>query len=255
MTVQTAGLSGRTAIITGGSRGIGQATAAALAAGGANVIITSREREAADAAAQEIGHGVVGVQAHATDESAATACISLAVERFGGLDILINNAGTNPAFGPVLDQDHSRFAKTVDVNLWAPLLWTKLAWNAWMNDHGGVVVNTASLGGIMPTNHVGVYNASKAALIHLTRQLAIELSPKVRVNAVAPGVVRTKMAEAVWKRDEDAIAARTLIGRIGEPSDVSQAIAFLASDAASWITGQTLVIDGGQLLCEAGGAD
>jgi NAD(P)-dependent dehydrogenase (short-subunit alcohol dehydrogenase family) len=248
LTVNSTTFSGRTAIVTGGSRGIGHAAAAVLAAGGANVIITSRHQEAARAAAADVGNGVVGMGAHITDESAANECVNFAVEQFGACDILVNNAGTNPAFGAVLDQDYGRFAKTIDVNVWGPLLWTKLVWNASMRDHGGVVINTASLGGLAPSQHVGVYNASKAALIHLTRQLAVELSPRVRVNAVAPGVVRTKMAEAVWRDDEASVADRTLIGRIGEPPDVAQAIAFLASDAASWITGQTLVIDGGQLL-------
>jgi NAD(P)-dependent dehydrogenase (short-subunit alcohol dehydrogenase family) len=254
LTVNSTTFSGRTAIVTGGSRGIGHAAATALAAGGANVIITSRHQDAARAAAADIGNGVVGMGVHATDESGANECVNFAVEQFGGCDILVNNAGTNPALGAVLDQDYGRFAKTMHVNVWGPLLWTKVAWNASMRDHGGVVINTASLGGLAPARHVGVYNASKAALIHLTRQLAVELSPRVRVNAVAPGVVRTKMAEAVWHRDEASVADRTLIGRIGEPPDVAQAIAFLASDAAAWITGQTLVIDGGQLLGAAAGS-
>ena len=136
----------------------------------------------------------------------------------------------------------------MDVNVWAPILWTQLAWRAWMVDHGGTVINTASLGGIAVSPNLGVYHTSKAALIHLTRQLALELAPKVRVNAVAPGVVRTRLAEALWKENEDQVAAVTPLGRIGEPADVGDAVAFLASDRARWITGETLVIDGGQIL-------
>ncbi len=244
-----ADLRGRTAIVTGASRGIGLAIAEALVAGGANVVLTSRHEEAAVTAASSLGsEQAVGFQAHATDEQAAQACVEFAIERFGSLDILVNNAGTNPAFGPVVDQDKGRFMKTLDVNLWAPVLWTGLAWRAWMREHGGTVVNTASVGGLVVGPNLGVYHASKAALIHITKQLALELGPKVRVNAVAPGVVRTKLAEALWKEHEDAVSSVTPLGRIGEPADVGSAVAFLVSDAASWMTGETMVIDGGQIL-------
>ena len=245
----TRGITGRTAIVTGASRGIGLAIAQALAEAGANVVITSRTQEAAATAASALAsERVAGFGAHATDEARAQACVDFAVERFGSLDILVNNAGTNPAFGPLVEQDHARFAKTMDVNLWAPILWTGLAWSAWMRDHGGVIVNTASVGGLVVGPNLGIYHASKAALIHLTRQLAGELAPKVRVNAVAPGVVRTRLAEALWKEHEPQVAATTPLGRIGEPADVGAAVAFLCSDAAGWITGETLVIDGGQIL-------
>ncbi|MET7883287.1 SDR family oxidoreductase [Streptomyces avermitilis] len=244
-------LAGRTAVVTGASRGIGLAIAQAIAAAGGNVVLTSRSQEAADAAAARVGGTAVGVGAHAVDEEAARRCVDLTLERFGSLDILVNNAGTNPAFGPVIDQDHGRFAKTFDVNLWAPVLWTGLATRAWMGEHGGAIVNTASVGGMAFEANIGLYNASKAALIHLTKQLALELSPKVRVNAVAPGVVRTKLAEALWKEHEQAVSAATALGRIGEPADIASAVAFLVSDAASWITGETMVIDGGQLLGDA----
>jgi NAD(P)-dependent dehydrogenase (short-subunit alcohol dehydrogenase family) len=247
-----ADLRGRTAIVTGASRGIGLAIAEALLEGGANVVLTSRHQEAADTAASSLGsERAVGFGAHATDEEAAAACVAFAIDTFGSLDILVNNAGTNPAFGPVVDQDKGRFMKTLDVNLWAPALWTGLAWRAWMSEHGGTVINTASVGGLVVGPNLGVYHASKAALIHLTKQLALELAPKVRVNAVAPGVVRTRLAEALWKEHEAAVSAVTPLGRIGEPADVASAVAFLASDGASWITGETLVMDGGQMLASA----
>jgi NAD(P)-dependent dehydrogenase (short-subunit alcohol dehydrogenase family) len=244
-------LTGRTAVITGASRGIGLAVAQQLADAGANVVLTSRKQESADAAAAQIGGNALGVAAHAVEEDAAQRCIDLTLNRFGSVDILVNNAGTNPAFGPLLDQDHGRFAKIFDVNLWAPLLWTSLAVKGWMGEHGGAVVNTASIGGMAFEANLGLYNTTKAALIHVTKQLALELSPRVRVNAICPGVVRTRLAEALWKEHEQALSASTALGRIGEPADVAAAVAFLVSDAASWITGETLVIDGGQLLGNA----
>ncbi|MCC3313378.1 SDR family oxidoreductase [Nocardia africana] len=243
-----ADLTGRTAIVTGASRGIGLATAQALAAAGANVVLTSRDQESADAAAAQVQGNALGIAAHAVDEDAARACVDRTLERFGSVDILVNNAGTNPAFGPVIDQDHGRFAKIFDVNLWAPILWTSLATKAWMGEHGGAVVNTASIGGMGFEANLGLYNASKAALIHLTKQMALELSPRVRVNAVAPGVVRTKLAEALWREHENLVAGATALDRIGEPDDIGSAIAFLVSDAARWITGEVMVVDGGQRL-------
>jgi NAD(P)-dependent dehydrogenase (short-subunit alcohol dehydrogenase family) len=245
-------LTGSTAIITGASRGIGLAAVRSISVAGGNVVLTSRRQESADATAAEVNGNTLGVAAHTVDEQAARRCIELTLERFGSVDILVNNAGTNPSFGPVIDQDHARFTKTFDVNLWAPLLWASLAARAWMTQHGGVVINTASIGGMGFEADLGLYNASKAALIHLTKQLALELSPKVRVNALAPGVVRTKLAEALWKEQGSQLNSATASGRIGEPEDVGSVIAFLVSDAPSWVTGETFVIDGGQRLGDAG---
>lgn len=220
-------LTGRTAIITGASRGIGLAIAQQLAAAGAHVVLTARRQEAADEAAAQVGDRALGVGAHAVDEDAARRCVDLTLERFGSVDILINNAGTNPAYGPLLEQDHARFAKIFDVNLWAPLMWTSLVVTAWMGEHGGAVVNTASIGGMHQSPAMGMYNATKAALIHVTKQLALELSPRIRVNAICPGVVRTRLAEALWKDHEDPLAATIALGRIGEPADIASAVAFL----------------------------
>jgi NAD(P)-dependent dehydrogenase (short-subunit alcohol dehydrogenase family) len=248
-------LAGRAAIVTGASRGIGLGAARALVAAGTDVVVTSRHQDAADAAAAELnadapaGAGsAVGFAAHVADPAAARACVEHALERFGRLDVLVNNAGTNPAYGPLIEQDHDRFAKTFDVNVWAPLHWTALAVRAWMGENGGAVVNTASIGGLSVEPDLGVYNATKAALIQLTRQQAVELAPRVRVNAVAPGVVRTRLAELLWSDHEQRLNEQLPLGRIGEPADIGGAIAFLVSDAAAWITGQTLVIDGGALL-------
>lgn len=244
-------LSGRTAIVTGASRGIGFAAAQALATAGANVVVTSRKQVEADSAAAQIDGTALGVGAHVVEEDQARRCIDLTLETFGTLDILVNNAGTNPAFGPMSAQDHVRFSKIMDVNVWAPLLWTGLVTEAWMGQHGGSVINTSSIGGLGHEPNIGLYNMSKAALIYQTKQLALELSPTVRINSVAPGVVRTKLAEALWKDHEHEVANATALNRIGEPDDVAAAVAFLASDAASWVTGETMVIDGGQRLGDA----
>src|SRR6201996_6070067 len=163
-------LNGRTAIVTGASRGIGLAIAQRLAQLGANVVVTSRKQESADAAAEQVGGSAIGVAAHAVDEDAAKRCVDLTVDRFGSVDILVNNAGTNPAYGPLIDQDHARFTKIFDVNLWAPLLWTSLVVKSWMGEHGGSIVNTASIGGLHQSPAMGMYNATKAALIHVTKQ-------------------------------------------------------------------------------------
>jgi NAD(P)-dependent dehydrogenase (short-subunit alcohol dehydrogenase family) len=237
-------LSGRVAIVTGASRGIGLASAARLAEAGAQVVLSSRKQDALDEAAAGIGERAVGFAAHAADPQAAQACIAFTLERFGRLDILVNNAGTNPYYGPVIDVDEPRLSKTLDVNVKAPLLWTQLAWRQWMAEHGGSVVMTSSLGGLTVQPGLGVYNVSKAALLHLTRHLAVELAPKVRVNALAPGVVKTSFARLLWQ-DEEAANARIPLGRVGMPEDIAEAVLFLASDASSWMTGETMVIDGG----------
>ena len=168
-----------------------------------------------------------------------------AIERFGALDILVNNAGTNPAPGLLADVDLGAVEKTWAVNQRGPLIYAREAWRQTMAKRGGAIVNVASIGGIQPGPMIGAYNVSKAALIHLTRQLACEMAPGVRVNAVAPSVVRTRMASALWEGIEERTARAHPLGRIGEPEDVAAAILFLASAAASWITGVALPVDGG----------
>jgi NAD(P)-dependent dehydrogenase (short-subunit alcohol dehydrogenase family) len=246
-------LEGRVAIVTGASRGIGFAIAEKLISQGANVVVTARKPDSVADAADSLGEKAIGIAAHATDEDAAQACVRDTLDRFGRLDIVVNNAGTNPAYGPVVDQDHGRFAKIMDVNLWAPILWTQLAWNGWMRDNGGSVVNVASVAGLSTASSMGLYSASKAALLSATRTLALELAPTVRVNAVAPGLVRTRLAEALWKEHEDERNEATPMRRIGEPEDIAAAVAFLVGPEAAWVTGETFVVDGGELLGSAAG--
>jgi NAD(P)-dependent dehydrogenase (short-subunit alcohol dehydrogenase family) len=241
-------LESQTAVVTGASRGIGQAIARSLVEAGANVIVTARKQSSADQAAAEIGDRAFGFQAHSVDEFAAQACVDFAVEKFGKLDILVNNAGTNPGFGSLADLDRARFTKTFDLNVWAPIMWSGIAWKKSMGKHGGVIVNTSSVGAEDVAADFGVYNASKAALSHITRHQAIEFAPRVRVNAIAPGVVRTRLAEALWQEEEARVAATIPLGRIGEPEDIGPVVAFLATDAARWITGEVITVDGGQTL-------
>jgi NAD(P)-dependent dehydrogenase (short-subunit alcohol dehydrogenase family) len=240
----------RTVLVTGASRGIGKATAVAFAAQGCDVVLTSRNQEALDEVAKEIlaahpGVGVLAHAAHAAEPEQAGACVDAAVARFGRIDVLVNNAGTNPFFGPLMDIGPVVAEKTVRLNQFGVVLWSQLVWKASMSRHGGAIVNVASVGGLLTEPGIGYYNATKAAVIHLTRQLAAELAPTVRVNGVAPGVVRTHLAKALWENYEEQLNAALPLGRIGEPDDIAESITFLAGEKASWITGQTLVIDGG----------
>lgn len=242
---------GKVALVTGASRGIGQETALELAMSGAKgVVITSRKQENVDQSRAEMieaggdGDKVLALAARADDEGAAHEAARATVEAFGACDILVNNAGTNPAFGNLMEVDLGAFDKTWAVNMRAPLLWVRAVHGAWMGEHGGVVVNVASVAGLRPSPFMGAYNISKAGLVHMTRQLALELAPGIRVNAVAPAVVKTRLAGALLE-DEAATAALHPLGRVGEPEDVARLIVFLASEASSWMTGTVVPVDGG----------
>jgi NAD(P)-dependent dehydrogenase (short-subunit alcohol dehydrogenase family) len=241
-------LDGKVALVTGASKGIGRAVAAAMASSGASVMLSSRKQEALEEAAASIDGDVGVFAAHAGDPDQAAACVAATVERFGAVDILVNNAATNPYYGRTIEIDTARFDKTVEVNWRGPLVWSQEAWKASMEEKGGVVLNVASIGAMSVETSIGVYNGTKAALIHLTETLAAELAPGVRVNAIAPGLVKTDMARALWEPNEEAVARHVPLKRLGEPVDIANAAVFLASDAASWITGTTLVVDGGMLL-------
>jgi NAD(P)-dependent dehydrogenase (short-subunit alcohol dehydrogenase family) len=249
-------LNDKTALITGASRGIGLAIASRFLEAGANVMLSSRTAEdLAEAATSLEANGVAGrvawKAAHVGDVDQARACVAETVERFGALDILINNAGTNPYFGPMVDIDVARAQKTFEVNQLAVLMWSSYAVKAGLR---GSIINVASIGGLGVEPGIGWYNVTKAAVLHITRQLAFELAPDIRVNALAPGLIKTKLARALWEGPgEKRISAHIPLRRLGLPDDVATAALFLASDAASWITGQTLVVDGGTTRQPSGG--
>ena len=249
-------LDGKVVLVTGASRGIGLAIARRCAQAGGAVMLSSRKGDALEAAAQELS-GLDGEvawhAAHAGDPGQAAACVDATLDRFGSLDVLVNNAATNPHFGPVLEIDRGQATKSLEVNLLGVLGWCQAAYRAALRDRGGSILNVASVGGLGPEPGIGWYNATKAAVIHLTRQLAYELGPGVRVNAVAPGLVRTEFARALWEPHEDAVASHIPLRRIGEPDDVATAALFLVSDEASWITGTVLTVDGGATSRPSGG--
>ena len=242
-------LDGKVALITGGSRGIGLGIATAMAASGAQVMITSRKAESCEGAAAEIGHDCAWEAGHVGKPDDAARVVDACIDRLGSLDILVNNAGTNPYAGPTIDVDLARWDKTFEVNLTAPLMWTQLAWRRRMQEHGGVVINVSSVGGFSTNQMLGVYGVTKAGLIHLTKQLAAELGPQVRVNAICPGLIKTDFARMLWEGERgDEVAAMYPLGRLGEVTDTAAAAVWLAADSGSWITGQAIVLDGGGLV-------
>jgi NAD(P)-dependent dehydrogenase (short-subunit alcohol dehydrogenase family) len=249
-------LEGKTALVTGASRGIGLAVAARFAEAGANVMLSSRKADdLAEAAAGLVASGVpeervAWVAGHVGKPEDAPLCVAQTVGRFGGLHVLVNNAGTNPYFGPMIDIDVARAQKTFEVNQLSVLVWTAAAVKAGLR---GSVINVASVGGLGVEPNIGWYNVTKAAVIHLTRQLSYELAPDIRVNALAPGLVKTKLAAALWEGGEERIAAHIPLRRLGVPDDIATAALFLASDASSWVTGQTFVVDGGTTTQPSGG--
>ncbi|MCX6465258.1 MAG: SDR family oxidoreductase [Pseudonocardiales bacterium] len=245
-------LTGRTALVTGASRGIGYAVAAELLSRGASVTITARKPDELTAAAEKLGAGsdparVLAVPANAGSAESREESVTRTVERFGSLDILVNNTGINPTMGFLMDADLAAVSKTFETNVVAALAYVQLAYRAWMGEHGGAVVNVASVAGLRSTGAIAAYGASKAALLRLTEELAWQLGPAIRVNAVAPAIVKTKFATALYAAGEEKVAAAYPMKRLGEPEDIARAVAFLVSDQAAWITGETLRVDGGIL--------
>ncbi|MBF6135539.1 SDR family oxidoreductase [Nocardia otitidiscaviarum] len=245
-------LKGKGALVSGASRGIGHAVAAELLSRGASVLITARKPEPLEQAAEQLralGHSgkVLAVAGNSGDAGARAEQVAAAVAEFGSLDILVNNTGINPVYGALMDADLDAVRKIFDVNVVAALGYIQEAYKAWMRDNGGAVVNLASVAGIRSTGVIAAYGASKAALIRLTEELAWQLGPRIRVNAVAPGVVKTKFADALYSADEEAAASVYPMKRLGKPEDVAALVAFLVSDQASWITGETVRVDGGLL--------
>lgn len=244
-------LSERVALVTGASRGIGSAIATILAEHGATVVLSSRKQADLEVEAERINaqypERAVAIAAHAGRPEELERLVKDVIERFSRIDVLVNNAATNPYMGPILGAELPAWDKTFEVNLRGIFVLTKLVYEASMEARGGAIVNVASIGGIRPGIGLGVYNVTKAGVIMLTRQLAKELGGKVRVNAVAPGVIKTRFAEALWGNEAimDRVLAQNPMGRIGTPDEVASAVLFLASDAASYVNGEVLVVDGG----------
>ncbi|MFD8519621.1 SDR family oxidoreductase [Streptomyces capillispiralis] len=242
-------LSGKVALVTGASRGIGLGVAEALVARGDRVCITGRNEDALKEAVEKLGADrAVYVAGKAHDEAHQAIAVERVMEAFGRVDYLVNNAGTNPVFGPIADLDLNVARKVFETNVISALGFAQQTWHAWQKDNGGAIVNIASVAGIAPSPFIAAYGVSKAALINLTQQLAHEFAPGVRVNAIAPAVVKTKFAQALYEGREEEAAAAYPLGRLGVPSDIGGAAAFLTSDQSDWVTGQTLVVDGGIFL-------
>ncbi|MGW6906105.1 SDR family oxidoreductase [Streptomyces sp. NPDC054940] len=242
-------LSGKVALVTGASRGIGYGVAEALVARGDRVVITGRGEDALKEAVEQLGaERAVYVAGKAHDEAHQAVAVERAMEAFGRVDYLVNNAGTNPVFGPLADLDLGVARKVFETNVISALGFAQKTWHAWQKDNGGAIVNIASVAGIAPSPFIAAYGVSKAAMINLTQQMAHEFAPKVRVNAIAPAVVKTKFAQALYEGREEEAAAAYPLARLGVPSDIGGAAAFLTSDQSDWVTGQTLVVDGGIFL-------
>ena len=244
-------LEGKVALVTGASRGIGKAIAKSYVEAGAKVMLMSRKEDVLRAASDEIGGDTAIFAGNAGDIETAQACVAATIKKFGQIDIFVNNAATNPYAGPTLGIDPARYDKTFQVNLRGPLFWCQAVWEAWMIDHPGVIINIASVGGLRAEGNLGVYNLTKAALIHLTKQLAGELG-LTRVVGIAPGLVQTDFAQMLVDNFGDALAKRLPTKRLGVPQDIANLATFLASDLASWMTGETYLIDGGAGVSSGG---
>jgi dehydrogenase/reductase SDR family member 4 len=246
-------LDGRVALVTGGSRGIGRAVAVALAQAGADVVVAARKAQDLDSVAEEVrslGRRGLAVPAHLARRADIDRLFESTLEAFGRLDVLVNNAATNPVFGPLADIEEDAWDRIMALNVKGYLLAAQRAARAMAPLGRGVIINMASTAGLRASPGLGAYSVSKAAVIMLTRVLGRELGPLgIRVNGIAPALIETRFSEALWKNPEilDGYLKSTPLGRAGQPEEVGGAVVYLCSDAASYVTGQTLLLDGGHL--------
>jgi NAD(P)-dependent dehydrogenase (short-subunit alcohol dehydrogenase family) len=247
-------LSGKVAIVTGASRGIGQSIAEHFAQAGAKVVLASRKQDSLDEVAANIkasGGEAMAVAAHTGEKATLKALVDKTIDTWGKVDILVNNAATNPHFGPVLDAEDSMWQKTLEVNLMGNVWLCQQVVPQMRENGGGSIINVASIAGIRPGMLQGIYSMTKAAVISLTQTLAMELGADgIRVNAIAPGLVQTRFARALWENDSlmNQVIPRTPLGRIGQPEEIAAIALWLASDLSSFATGETFVVDGGLTL-------
>ena len=249
-------LTGKVAIITGSSKGIGRAIALAYAAAGAKVVISSRRQAACDAVAAEINaaHGdgrAIAIAASLSDKAALEAMVAQTCAHFGRIDLLVCNAATNPYYGPMTGITDEQFRKIFDNNVLASHWLITMAAPGMIERRDGAIIIVSSIGGLIGSDVIGAYNVSKAADLQLVRNLAIEFGPhNVRVNAIAPGVIRTDFARALWEdpKAEAALRRAAPLGRIGEPEEIAGTAVFLASKAGAYVTGQAIVVDGGTTI-------
>lgn len=247
-------LSGKVAIVTGASRGIGQSIAAHYAQAGAQVVLASRKQESLDevaAAIKEAGGEALPIAAHTGKKETLFSLVEQTVAAYGRVDVLVNNAATNPHFGPMLDAEDSMWQKTIEVNLMGNFWLCQAVVPHMREQGGGSIINVSSVNGIRPGHFQGIYSATKAAVISLTKTLAMELGPdKIRVNAIAPGLIKTKFAQVLWENEAllKSVEDKTPLRRIGQPEDIAALALWLASDLSSFATGETFVVDGGLTL-------
>ena len=250
-------LSGKVALVTGASRGIGQAIAEVYAAAGAKVVLASRKQEALDEVAEGIrnnGGEALPIAAHTGDDEAINTLVSEATKAYGGIDIVVNNAATNPHFGPVMTAEESHWDKILDVNVKGYFRVAKGCVSSMKARGGGKIINVASIAGLEPQPGMGVYCVSKAAVLMMTKVLAAELAgDNIQVNAIAPGFIKTKFSAAIWNNPQiyEAVLKQIPQGRIAEPDELTGIALYLASDASSFTTGATMLIDGGQFVGNA----
>lgn len=247
-------LKGKVAIVTGASKGIGKSIAEAFGQSGARIVVSSRRQEAVDEVASELkkqGIEAFAVAAHMGEMNDIKNLASKTKEHFGGIDIIVNNAASNPVFGSISETDESAFDKIIDVNVKGPFVLCKLAYKDMCARGGGSVINISSIEGLTPSPGLGIYSVSKASLLMLTKAMAREWgNDGIRVNAICPGLIKTKFSRALWD-NEDVLkhfVSKTPIQRIGEPEDIAGLALFLASDAASYCTGGVYVADGGYVI-------